>query len=189
MNECTRSSIIGFPWSHCGCENPAYRCAADLEATRDLCFGYAGAVQPPDLGGVHSRGYWPAQLFTALSCVGQASPSSFPQNLSFELSEDSQQTGHRATGWSRQIERFGQRDEADTEMIQFLESCQKVRHGPTPAIEAPHDHYIDLSAAGGLQQFLTCFSLSRTGTDFTDVHGDHPATPDGILPHGAALHR
>jgi hypothetical protein len=48
----------------------------------------------------------------------------FPQDLSFELGEYSEQAGHRSTGWCGQIQRFGQGDEPDTKMIQFLKCCQ-----------------------------------------------------------------
>ena len=99
-----------------------------------------------------------------------------------------QQPGHGSTGWRSQIQRLGQRDEADAEMLQFLERRQQIRYRPAPAVQPPHQHHIDLAAAGGLQQFLASFSLGRTGTDLTDLHGDRPAAPGGILPHGATLH-
>jgi hypothetical protein len=41
----------------------------------------------------------------------------------------------------------------------------------------------DLSAAAGPQRFLTSFSLGRTGSNLTDLYGDGPAAPGGIL-HG-----
>jgi hypothetical protein len=41
----------------------------------------------------------------------QACPSSFPQNLSFELREYSQQAGHRSTSWRGRIQSLGQRNE------------------------------------------------------------------------------
>jgi hypothetical protein len=189
MNDCRRSSIIGFPWSLCGCENPAYRCAADLEPTRDLCLGYAGAVQFPDLGDVDSRSYWPAQLFTALPCVGQASPSSFPQNLSFELSEYGQQAGYRSTGWCGQVQCLGQGNEPGTKMFQFPGAwpADPLLTGPSGpvATRAP-----DRSPGGGRPPaFLARFSPCRTGANLADLQGNRPAAPGGILTHGAALHR
>ena len=74
-------------------------------------------------------------------------------------------------------------------MLQFLERRQQIRHRPAPAIQSPHQHDIDLAAACGLQQFLASFSLGRAGADLTDLHGDGPAAPGGILAHGADLHR
>ena len=53
--------------------------------------------------------------------MSKARPGSFPQNLSFELGEYSQQTGHRASGWCRQIQCLRQGDEPDAEMLQFLQ--------------------------------------------------------------------
>ena len=92
-------------------------------------------------------------------------------------------------GGRSQIQRLGQRNEADAEMLQFLKGRQQIRYRPAPAVQPPHQHDIDLAAAGGLQQFLTSFSLGRTGADLTDLHGNGPAAPGGILPHGATLHR
>jgi hypothetical protein len=73
-------------------------------------------------------------------------------------------------------------------MLQFLQGCQQIGYRPAPAVQPPNQHDVDLSAAGGLQQFLASFSLGRTGTDLTDVHGNGPAPPGSILPHGATLH-
>src|SRR5438270_542885 len=72
------------------------------------------------------RRFRPAQAFTILPSLRQASPSSFLQNLSFELREYGKQTGHRATGWCGQIQGLGQTDEADAEMIQFLKCGQQI---------------------------------------------------------------
>ena len=80
--------------------------------------------------------------------------------------------GHRSTGWRGQIQRLGQRHEAHAEMLQFLEGRQQIRYRPAPAVQSPHQHYVDLSAAGGLQQFLPRFSLGRTGANLTDLHGN-----------------
>jgi len=64
--------------------------------------------------------------------VSQASPSSFPQNLSFERGEDSQQSGHRSTGRRGQIQRLSQRHEPDAEM--FRELSVAVRKSETVAL-------------------------------------------------------
>jgi hypothetical protein len=120
--------------------------------------------------------------------MGQASPGSFPQNLSFELGEDGQQSGHRTPGWCGQIQRLRQRHEADAQMIEFLQGCEQIRYRAAPSIQSPHQHQVDLVTAGGLQQFLASFSLGRTGADLTDVYGNGPAPPGSILPHGATLH-
>jgi alpha-beta hydrolase superfamily lysophospholipase len=76
-----------------------------------------------------------------------------------------QRPGHGATGGCGQIQRLGQRHEAYSEMLQFLQGCQQIRYRPAPAVQSPNQHDIDLSAAGGLQQFLTSFSLGRTGAN------------------------
>ena len=70
-------------------------------------------MQFPDVRSVLGGGCRPAQSFSILPRMRQAGSSSFPQNLPFELGEDRQQTGHRSTGRRRQIQRFGQGNEAN----------------------------------------------------------------------------
>ena len=50
----------------------------------------------------------PPQPFPVLPRLGQASPITLPQNLSFEIGEDRQQTGHRSTGGRSQVQCLGQ---------------------------------------------------------------------------------
>ena len=135
-------------------------------------------MQFPDLGSLEARSRRPAQSFAVLPGVRQASPSSFPQNLPFELGEDRQQAGHRATGRRGQIQRLGQRDETDAEMLQFLKCRQQIRYRPAPAIQSPHQHDVDLAAARRLHQFFAGFSLARSGADLPDLHGDE-SSPAG----------
>ena len=78
----------------------------------------------PDLSGVQHRCCRTAQALTVLAGVVQASPYPFSQDVPFEFSENSEQTGHSPARWRGQVQRLGQRDETDTEMFQFLESCQ-----------------------------------------------------------------
>ena len=66
------------------------------------------------------RARGPAQPFPVLTGMGQASLGPFPQDFSFELGEDRQQAGHGPSGRRGQIQRFGQRDETDAKMVQFL---------------------------------------------------------------------
>jgi hypothetical protein len=65
-------------------------------------------MQFPDFRGVYGRGCRPPQPFPVLPGVRQASPSSFPQNFSFELGEYSEQAGHRTPGRRGQIQRLSQ---------------------------------------------------------------------------------
>ena len=62
----------------------------------------------------------PAQAFAVLPRVGQAGAHPLAQDLPFELGEHGEQAGHRATCGRGQIERFGQRYETHSEMLQFL---------------------------------------------------------------------
>jgi hypothetical protein len=74
-------------------------------------------------------------------------------------------------------------------MLQSLECRQQIGYGAAPAVQSPDQHYIDLSASCGLDQFLASLTLEGTGANLTDLHGDRPTSPGGILPHGATLHR
>jgi hypothetical protein len=134
------------------------------------------------------RRFRPAQTFAILPSLRQANPSSFPQNLSFELREYGKQTGHRATGGCGQIQGLGQGDEADAEMIQFLKCGQQICYRSVPAIQAPHQHDIDFPPPLRFQQSLSCLSHRRAGADFTYLQRDHPTTAVGILAHGPVLH-
>jgi len=91
-------------------------------------FGFTGArtVELSYLRGLEGRSLRPSQALSVLAGVGKAGPNSFPQNLPFELGKNGQQGGHSSTGGCRQIQGFGQRDEADTQMLQFLQGCQQV---------------------------------------------------------------
>jgi hypothetical protein len=121
--------------------------------------------------------------------MSKSRSGSLPQNLFFKLGEDGQQAGHSATGWGGQVQCLGQGNEANAQMLQFLERRKEICNRPPPAIQPPHQHDINLPAAGGLQQLLAQFSLCRPGIYFADLHGDAPAAPGGILTHRPVLHR
>jgi hypothetical protein len=145
-------------------------------------------MQFPDFRSVYGRRCRPAEALAVLPGVGQTSPRSFPQNLPFKLGEDGQQPGHCAPGWCGQVQCLRQRDESDAKMFQFLKGCQQIRDRPATAVQAPHQHDVDLPTAGGLQEFLTSLLPRRTGTDLADLQGNRPGASGGILPHGATLH-
>ena len=90
-----------------------------------------------------------AEAFAVLPCVSQTGADAFAQDLAFELGEHREQSGHGATCGRGQIECFGQRYEADAEMLKFLERRNQIRDGPAPAIQAPHQHDIDFAPACG----------------------------------------
>jgi hypothetical protein len=93
---------------------------ADLQAAGDFGFADAGTLELSHLVGVEGCCEWPAQALAVLACVRQAGADSFPENLSFELGKDGQQACHRSTSGCGQIQRFGQRHETDSQMLQFL---------------------------------------------------------------------
>ena len=137
---------------------------------------------------MYRRGCWPTQPFSALARMGQASSRPFAQDLPFELGEDRQQAGHGATGGCGQIQRLGQGNEADAEVLQFLECRQQVRNGPAPAVQTPHQHDIDFPPASGLQQFLAGFSPHCPRVHLTHLQGDRPSAASRVLAHGPVLH-
>ena len=133
-------------------------------------------------------GCGPAKPLAVLPGMSQSGPHALSQDLALELSEDGQQRGHRATGRRGQVQRLGQRYEADAEMFQFLQRGEQVGYRSSPAIQPPHQHHIDLPAPRSFHQLLPQLPLGCTGADFFHLHGDGPATPGGILAHGAVLH-
>ena len=110
-----------------GRQKSPHRGAADLQAAGDLGFADPCAMQFPDLSSVDGGSSRSAEPFSILPRMSQASASSLPQNFPFELGEDRQQASHGSTGRRGQIQRLGQRDEADTQMFQFLQRRQQVR--------------------------------------------------------------
>jgi phage tail protein X len=131
----------------------------------------------------------PTQPFAVLPGVGQASPNSFPQDLPFELGENGEQACHRSTGRSGQVQGLGQRNETDAEMIQFLQRGQQVGDRPAPAIQSPHQHHVDITAARRLDNLLAEFPLRCAGADLFDLHGNGPAAPGGVFPQSTDLQR
>ena len=103
----------------------------------------------------------PAESFSVLPGLRQASPSTFPQNLAFELGENSEQPSHGATRRSSEIERLGQGNESHAKMLQLLKCRQQICYRATPAVQSPYQHQVDVSAARRLQQFLAGFSSCR----------------------------
>jgi len=126
-------------------------------------------VEFPYLVGVEGRRYRSAQALANLAGVGQAGADSFAENLPFELREDRQQGRHGSTRGRGQVQCLGQRNETDSEMLQFLKSRQQVRNGPAPAVQPPYQHHVDFAAARGLQQLLSLLPLGSTRTNFFDL--------------------
>ena len=67
-----------------------------------------------------------AETFAVLPRMGKPGANALAQNLTLELGERSQQCGHGAAGGRGQIKSFGERHEADAEMLQFLQSREQV---------------------------------------------------------------
>ena len=55
--------------------------------------------------------------------IRQASPDPFPQYVPLERGENGEHPRHGSTSRGGQIQRLGQGDEADAEVLQFLEGC------------------------------------------------------------------
>src|SRR6266702_4984241 len=92
---------------------------ANLQASSDLGFADAGAVQLLYLVGVECCRHRSAQALAVLACMRQAGAYPFSENLPLELRKNGQQASHRATSGGRQVECFGQRHETDSQMLQF----------------------------------------------------------------------
>ena len=83
--------------------------------------------------------------------MGHASPCSFLQNLSFESGEYSEHCGHRSTGRGGQVQSLSQRNESDTEMLEFVKTGQQIRYRSSPTIQPPDQHHVDLATASGVE--------------------------------------
>ncbi|HTS26507.1 MAG TPA: hypothetical protein VMH81_11580 [Bryobacteraceae bacterium] len=101
-------------------------------------------------------GDWPAQPLAVLPSVGRAGASSFLQNLSLEGGKNREHGRHCSTGWGREVQRFGERYEPDTEVLQFLERRQQIatdrpqrssRHTSTTSISRRRAASISFSRA------------------------------------------
>ena len=110
-------------------QDSAHRGAADLQPAGDLSFADAGAMQFPDLEPpCCRRGHRPAQALAILPGLSQASASSLAQDLAFELGEDRPAVLPWRDRGRGQIQRLGQRNETDAEMLQFLQCRKQIRH-------------------------------------------------------------
>ena len=80
----------------------------------------------------------PAQLFAIQPGMSESRPPALPKDLALEGGEHSQQRGHCATSRCGQVQRLGQRYEADAEMFQFLHPTTPKTGGlGTPASTPP----------------------------------------------------
>jgi hypothetical protein len=122
----------------------------------------------------------PTESFAVLPGLRQAGSRSLSQNLTFELSENRKQASHSTTGWCGQIQGFGQGDETNTKMIQLLKCGQQIGSSIGPTIQAPHQHHIDLTPTGRLQQFLAGFPPHCPGVHLAYLQRDHPTTAAGV---------
>ena len=117
----------------------------------------------------------PAKPFPILPGVRQTSPSSFPQYFPFEFSEYCEQASHRSSGGCGQIQSLSERNEPDTQMLQFLECCQQICYGSAPTVQPPHQDGIDLPATCGLSQLFAGLPSRRSRANLTDLHDHCPA--------------
>ena len=73
------------------------------------------------------RGSGSTQALAILPSMGQTGAHPFAQNLALELRKHRQQSGHGPTGGCSQVQRFGQRDETDAQMLQLLQRAEQDR--------------------------------------------------------------
>lgn len=105
----------------------------------------------PDFRSVYGSGCRPAQPLTVFACLRQSSTGSLAQNLSFELRTNCEQPSHSAPRWRCQIQSFGERNETNIKMLEFLQCCEQIGDRAAPAVQPPDQHDIDFAPASRLQ--------------------------------------
>src|SRR5450631_2370704 len=124
-----------------------------------------------------------------LPCLCDPSLDAISQNVAFELREDGKHAGQGAPTGRGQVERLRERDEADPQLIEFLQGADEVEQRPPPTIEPP-DHNdiendIELAAAGRFEHRLALWPHVGAGADVAHLHADAPAvlpaSPSGYL--------
>jgi hypothetical protein len=91
--------------------------------------------------------------------MSETGPHALPKDLALKGGENGQQRGHCTTRRCGQVQRLGQRYEADTEVFQLLQSGQQVGYRSSPAIQPPHQHHIDFTAACSFYYLLPSLPL------------------------------
>ena len=106
-----------------------------------------------------------AQTLAVLSRMGKFGTDPFAENLSLELGEHSQQSGHGPAGGRSQIESVGERDEADAEVIQFLHpTAPKAGALGTPACRVASRSVTDLPHRSRRQTRTASISRRRAAS-------------------------
>ena len=128
------------------------------------------------ISGMPARRDWPTRLFALQPRLSQPGARAFAQDLTFELREDCQQAGHRATGG---VVRSSASVSDTNPTPQCSSSCSVASRSVTtgPAIQSPDQPHIDLTAARPFHQLLAEFPFDCTGADLADLHRDGPAAP------------
>ena|ERR1019366_5681336 len=72
-------------------------------------------------------------------------------------------------------------------MAEFLEGRHQIGHGPSPALQSPYQHDVNLTSPRRLQQLLPQLTLGCSGADLFHLHSNRPTTFGDVLPHGTAL--
>ena len=93
------------------------------------------------------------------------------QNPALKLRKDGQHPGHGASCGRAKVQRFAERNKADTQLVQFLERAHEVRQRAPPPIQAPDHNRIELAPPRRLHQPLTLQPLSPPRTDVFN-HGN-----------------
>src|SRR5947209_19062542 len=106
--------------------------------------------------------------------MGEPGTYTFPQDLVLECSEDAEHSSHGSTSWRCQIQCFGQRHEADAEMIQFLECGDQIQQRPTPPGESPDHHDVDFAPTSCFSQLLALFAARSSYPVLLHVHHYSP---------------
>lgn len=121
--------------------------------------------------------------------MGDAGLDALAKDLAFEFGEHRQHPGEGTTARCRHVEGFGEGDEADSEFDQLFERDHEIGERTAPPVQPPDDDGVHLTATDGGEQLLTLWTLERARSHLSDLSGDLPASPLGVLPHGLDLER
>jgi hypothetical protein len=86
--------------------------------------------------------------------AAHAGPNPLDDQVALQFSDHTNNDDHGAAQWAAGVELFPEADELDVEMIQFIQHLQEVADAAGQSIASPHQHNIELTAAGVGQQFI-----------------------------------
>ena len=102
--------------------------------TGDFGFAHDGAMQFPISAACTAAVAGRPRRFPFSRGMSQARPQFALVKSPARTRRRCQQARHGVTGWRAQVQCFGERDETDAEMLQFLKRRQQICYGAAPAV-------------------------------------------------------